>query len=132
MNLDGLVDLLRARVANLVAVYVFGSGETGGTHGGSDIDLAVLAGHRLDPLARADLAAELGVCAGRDVDLVDLRAASTVFRFQVVSTGRLLLCLDTQAVARFEMHALADYCRLNEERRAILDDVRRLGRVYAR
>jgi len=127
-----LVDVLRARVANLVAVYVFGSAETGGTHGGSDIDLAVLALHPLDQVARADLAAELGVRAGRDVDLVDLRTASTVFRFQVVSTGRLLLCLDKQAVARFEMRALADYCRLNEERGAILDDVRRLGRVYAR
>jgi len=40
--------------------------------------------------------------------------------------------LFVQAVARFEMRALADYCRLNEERGAILDDVRRLGRVYAR
>jgi len=69
---------------------------------------------------------------GRDVDLVDLRSASTVMRFQVVSTGRRLLCLDQEAVALFEMYALADYCRLNEERRAILDDVRRLGRVYAR
>jgi hypothetical protein len=34
-------------------------------------------------------------------------------------------------VDRFEMYVYADYCRLNEERRAILDDVKRRGRIHA-
>jgi len=52
-------------------------------------------------------------------------------RMQVVSTGRVLFASDRAQVDRFEMYVLADYCRLNEERRAILDDVKRRGRVYA-
>jgi hypothetical protein len=29
------------------------------------------------------------------------------------------------------MYVYADYCRLNEERRAILDDIKRRGRIHA-
>lgn len=131
MTLDPLLDVLRASVSNLVAVYLFGSAETGHTHAASDLDLAVLASSKMDPMARWELQGDLAARAGRSVDLVDLRSASTVMQMQVVSTGRLLLATDQGAVDRFEMYVYADYCRLNEERRAILDDVKRRGRVYA-
>jgi len=131
VSYDRLLDALRSRVPGLVAVYVFGSSETGGAHLASDLDLAVLAADRIDAVARWELQGALASCAGRSVDLVDLRSASTVMRMQVVSTGRMLFESDRAEVDRFEMYVLADYCRLNEERRAILDDVKRRGRVYA-
>jgi len=131
VSYDPLLDVLRSGIPGLVAVYVFGSTETGGAHSASDLDLAVLAATRLDPIARWELQEGLASRAGRAVDLVDLRSASTVMRMQVVSTGRLLLAPDRAEVDRFEMYALSDYCRLNEERRAILDDVKQRGRVYA-
>ena len=131
MTLDPLLDLLRTRVSGLVAVYLFGSAETGGTHATSDLDLAVLASSRLDPVIRWELQEDIAQRAGRSVDLVDLRSASTVMQMQVVSTGRLLLSMDAAEVDRFEMYVYADYCRLNEERRAILDDVKRRGRIHA-
>ena len=131
MTLQPLLDLLRTSVSDLVAVYLFGSADTGDAHAASDLDLAVLASSRLDPMARWELQGGLAARAGRSVDLVDLRSASTVMQMQVVSTGRLLLSTDQGAVDRFEMYVYADYCRLNEERRAILDDVKRRGRVYA-
>jgi predicted nucleotidyltransferase len=131
LTLDPLLDLLRTRVSGLVAVYLFGSAETGGTHATSDLDLAVLASSRLDPVIRWELQEDIAQRAGRSVDLVDLRSASTVMQMQVVSTGRLLLSMDAAEVDRFEMYVYADYCRLNEERRAILDDVKRRGRIHA-
>ena len=131
MSYDRLLDVLRSRVPGLVAVYVFGSSETGGAHPASDLDLAVLAATRIDAMTRWELQGALASSAGRSVDLVDLRSASTVMRMQVVSTGRVLFASDRAEVDRFEMYVLADYCRLNEERRAILDDVKRRGRVYA-
>jgi predicted nucleotidyltransferase len=126
-----ILDLLRARVPGLAAVYLFGSSETGDTHAASDLDLAVLSSPRLEPMVRWELQGHLAACAGRSVDLVDLRSASAVMRMQVVSTGRLLLSIDPAEVDRFEMFAYADYCRLNEERRAILDDAKRRGRIHA-
>jgi uncharacterized protein len=131
VTLQPLVDLLRARVPGLTAVYLFGSSETGGAHAASDLDLAVLSSSPLDPMGRWELQGDLSQRAGRTVDLVDLRAASTVMRMQVVSTGRLLLSTDQTEVDRFEMFVYADYCRLNEERRAILDDIKRRGRIHA-
>ena len=131
MDFEPLTDLLRSRIPGLAAVYVFGSAETGAVHAASDLDLAVLAPTKLDPVSRWELQGDLAGLAGRDVDLVDLRSASTVMRMQVVSTGRLLLSLDRNEIDRFEMYVFSDYCRLNEERRAILDDIRQRGRVYA-
>lgn len=131
MTLEPIVDLLCTRIPGLVAVYVFGSAATGDAHSDSDLDLAVLGESRLKSTARWDLQGEAAILAGRAVDLVDLRSASSVMRMQVVSTGRLLFSRNRHEMERFEMYVLSDYCRLNEERRAILDDVAQRGRVYA-
>ena len=83
------------------------------------MDLAVLARDPIPNLRRFELAQELAVQLHREVDLVDLRTASTVMRMQVLSTGT---CLNTQneSVRReFEMYDYSDYARLNEERREI-------------
>jgi len=65
-----------------------------------------------------------------DVDLVDLRAASTVMRAQVLASDRVLYEADTNVRQRFEMHALSMYADLNETRAAILKDIHRRGQVY--
>ena len=54
---------------------------------------------------------------GREVDLVDLHRASAVLKAQVVGTGRRLWVGDAVGAAEFEMYALSEYARANEERR---------------
>jgi hypothetical protein len=68
----------------------------------------------------------------RDVDLVDLLAASTVLRAQVIAYGERLYCGAQFACETFENYVFASYARLNEERDAILRDIRQRGQVYAR
>lgn len=68
--------------------------------------------------------------AGRDVDLVDLRAASTVLRARVIAEGERLFCAAESLCAEFEDVAFSAYARLNEERRAILQDIQQRGSVY--
>jgi hypothetical protein len=75
-------------------------------------------------------AQELATRLHRDIDLVDLRAASTVMRMQVLSTGTCLATFDDPARRTFEMYAYADYARLNEERRDILKSITARGLVY--
>jgi predicted nucleotidyltransferase len=125
-----LIDRIVATVPELIAIYRFGSTVRGAVHSGSDVDLAILARHALDATRRYDLAQELAVLLAREVDVVDLRAASTVMRMQVLSAGRCVFCSDEPARRHFEMLAYADYARLNEERRDILRRVRDEGRVY--
>lgn len=65
-----------------------------------------------------------------DVDLLDLRTASTVMRMQVLTTGQCLETRDQRAKAEFEMYTYADYARLNEERKELLKGITERGFVY--
>jgi predicted nucleotidyltransferase len=121
---------LRNAVPGLVAVYRFGSQAAGQADAHSDIDLAFLGAAPVDPVARYDLQERLASRLHRDVDLVDLHRASTVMRMQVVSTGSPIAVFDAAAREEFEDRAYSAYARLNEERREILEQVRREGRVY--
>jgi len=125
-----IVSLLQQELPGLVAVYRFGSTSTGDARRGSDVDVAVLVEDALDPVRRFELQERLAALLRRDVDLVDLRSASTVLRMQVVAHGCLLCAPDDAERGRFEDGVFSSYARLNEERRAILERVDREGRVY--
>lgn len=132
MNATDAVRIIRDAVPDVIAVYHFGSTVTGGTHRGSDVDLAFLAPQPLDPVRRFQLQERLAVALRCDVDLVDLCTASTVMRMQVIAHGRALAVFDTVAQTRFEDYTYSAYARLNEERRAILEQVRREGTIHGR
>lgn len=130
-QLDAVTAHLATRIAELQGVYLFGSLQIGAARPDSDLDLAFLARRPCDPVVVWDLGQELARMVGSDVDLVDLRRASTVMAAQVVATGERVWCGDRGQCDAFEAYTLADYARLNEERRGILDDIRLRGRVYA-
>ncbi len=126
-----LIDIVREAVPSLIALYRFGSQATGAAHPQSDVDLAILAAEPCAPQRLLELREQLAALLHRDVDLIDLRAASTVLRMQVLAHGE---CLDSDhdpARERFEDLVYASYARLNEERRGILDDIRARGAIYA-
>ena len=54
---------------------------------------------------RFELVQELATHLHRNVDLVDLRTASTVIRMQVLSTGTCLVSQDESTRREFEMYA---------------------------
>ncbi|TKB67410.1 MAG: nucleotidyltransferase domain-containing protein [Nitrospira sp.] len=130
MNDTGLVEYIKKSIPDLIALYRFGSQAKGTARPDSDVDLAVLSRVALSELRRFELAQELATQLHRDVDLVDLRSASTVMRMQVISTGECLNAPGESARREFEMYAYSDYARLNEERREILKRVRMSGLIY--
>jgi predicted nucleotidyltransferase len=126
------IELIRETVPDVIAIYRFGSTARDEQRGDSDVDLALLAPAALDPVVRFDLQERLAVALRRDVDLVDLRRASTVMAMQVVSRGESIETGDARERGRFEDHVFGAYARLNEERRAILQQVVRDGTVHGR
>src|SRR6266545_7839841 len=82
-----IVALLRSLFPSLLLAYAFGSRAEGVAGGASDLDLAILVEGRADPLALFEAADPLTELAGCDVDLVDLRAASTILQHQVITRG---------------------------------------------
>ena len=129
-TVEKAVEILRREVPGLIAVYRHGSFGTPEELPTSDLDLAILAAAPVDPVARLALVASLGEAVGREVDLADLRAASTVFRARVVAEGACVFEGDPSARAAFEMRALSAYAMLNEERAGILEDIEKRGSIH--
>ena len=127
---QALVDLLRTEIDGLAGIYLFGSHAGDGARPDSDIDLAILTRSPLPPFPLWELAQRLAAQAGREVDLVDLRQASTVFRMQIISTGERLFCAEPRVCEDFEDFVYADYARLNEERAGILEDIASRNRIH--
>ena len=130
MDDSDLISYVREVIPDLIGLYRFGSQAKGEARQDSDVDLAVLARSPIPNLRRFELAQDLAVQLHRDVDLVDLRTASTVMRMQVLATGTCLMSFDETARQEFEMYAYSDYARLNEERREIVKDITKRGFVY--
>lgn len=125
-----VVSLLQTQVRDLQAVYRFGSSVANADRPDSDVDLAMLAARPLGAVERFDVQERLAAALRRDVDLVDLRSASTVMASQIITTGVLLHEADAPARHVFEDFVYGRYARLNEERRGILERIAREGSVY--
>jgi predicted nucleotidyltransferase len=108
---------------NLLAIYVFGSFGTQYEIDTSDLDLALISPTPLDPVQLWYLAQEIARKIDRDVDLVDLREASTVFRFQVITNGSRIYCRNKIDCDFLETSYISMYLRLNEERKEMINDI---------
>ncbi|MBJ7536470.1 type VII toxin-antitoxin system MntA family adenylyltransferase antitoxin [Marinomonas transparens] len=110
---------IRLLMPNARLIYLFGSQASGQTNQHSDIDIAVLMAHKIDPIVRFDIQQTLAIKFDQDIDLVDLLSASTVLQNQVIQHG---ICLfgSQEEQDKFEMQVLSMYQRLNTERANIL------------
>ncbi len=97
MNHETIIQTLHSRVPNLLAIYAFGSQVQGTAGPDSDLDLAMLVAGYAEPLTLWELAGDLADTAGCAVDLVDLRAASTVMQYRIITTGQRWWARDVQA-----------------------------------
>ena len=129
--IESLVGKLQSRLSNLLAVYGFGSRVQGTARPDSDLDMAVLVAGYVDPLPLWSLAGELADVAGCAVDLLDLRAASTVMQYQIITTGVRWWARDAQA-ALFESAILSQKTALDTARAGLLSDIQKRGSVYGR
>jgi len=129
MNRDTIVQTLQIRQPNLLAIYAFGSRVQGTAGVESDLDLAVLVAGYADPLTLWQLAGELEEPAGCAVDLLDLRAASTVMQHQILTGGQRWWAKGAQA-ALFEAAMLSEMTALNTARSGLLGDIQKQGKIY--
>jgi predicted nucleotidyltransferase len=129
-----LVQRILLALPETQAIYLFGSAAAGRIRDDSDVDVAVLLPHErakeVGSLALSDLAFDLMKALRRDVDLINLRLASTVLQKQVIENGIVLFCADEYAQDEFEMLTISFYQKLNEERAGILQSLKESRGVY--
>ena len=131
MNHQAIVDMLFARVPGLLAVYAFGSRIRGGAGPESDLDVAVLVAGYAEPWLLWEVTSDLADLAGCPVDLLDMRAASTVMQHQILTTGERWWRRDGQA-ALYEAAIMSEKTELDTARAGLLGDIRKRGSVYGR
>lgn len=123
MNTDSLHKKLKRlvldKLPNTRLIYLFGSFANGSAGHHSDIDIAIMTEHKLEPIARWKVQSALANELNVDVDLVDLLSASTVMQHQVLTQG---VCLFDKAHYhdKYIMQVMSMYQHLNAERVDIL------------
>ena len=126
-----LINQIKSSLPNVLALYVFGSQITGHANEHSDLDLAVLIDGQVETFDLWDLASQLSEIAGCDVDLLNMRLASTVMQYQILQTGRTLWAKQPDA-GIFESFILSEKLNLDVLRKELLEDIDQRGSIYAR
>lgn len=130
IDIKKIVDVLLSEFPSVVGVYVFGSAGTRFENKDSDIDLAVLPISKLSPGLIWAVQQKIAMLLNRDIDLVDLLQATTVFSFNVISSGKRIYCSNQYACDCFEMLTYTSYMRLNEERKEIITAIKNRGSIF--
>lgn len=130
IELESAIELISEFKPN--TVYLFGSAGRDELRKGSDIDIAFLTDENIDEYVCFMKAQEIANIFNRDVDLIDMRKASTVFKAQIIGTGKVIFCNDDVKRAYFEMRSFKEYALLNEERAEILKNIQESGTVYGK
>ncbi|MBF0144560.1 MAG: nucleotidyltransferase domain-containing protein [Magnetococcales bacterium] len=126
-----LIHKVQMHQPDLLALYAFGSRISGGSAPDSDLDLALLVPGKADPVALWHLASDLADIAGCPVDLLDLRAASTVMQYRIITTGQRLWARDARA-ALYESFILSEKTALDEARAPLLAIIAKEGIIHGR
>jgi predicted nucleotidyltransferase len=117
------------------AIYIFGSFGTEFEKKESDVDIAVLLPHQQAKdagfLSFSECKESLENFFGKTVDLINLRQVSTVLQKEIILADRQIFCSESEKfeVEKFEMLVCSYYQKLNEERKEILHEITRTGRI---
>lgn len=117
-----IIEFLKDQIPGLIAIYIFGSMADNSFTPESDIDIAFLTFQKISAVEKWKIQEELASKLKQDVDLIDLKDATTILRTEVVENGKLIFSGDSYQVNHFEMITYSMYADLNESRQDILTD----------
>ena len=131
-QVDKVKSTLVSQIEGLLSVYFFGSSITDSFTDTSDVDIAVLAAYEtpIDAVHLWEVRHLLADIVNREVDLVDLRKANTVFQAEIISTSQRVYCAEEYSVEFFETMIYSMYGALNEERKGILESIQKDKSIY--
>lgn len=117
-----ITEFLKDQIPGLIAIYIFGSMADNSATPESDIDIAFLTFRKISAVEKWKIQEELASKLNQDVDLIDLKDATTILQTEVIEKGKLIFSGDSYQVNHFEMITYSMYADLNESRQDILND----------
>ena len=121
-EIEIIINTLRTDLPSLQAIYIFGSFADETASDSSDVDIAYLSEGSLSNTKRWELSSDIARLLKRDVDLIDLRSANTIFRYQIISTAKRVYGGGYE-VESFETLVYSFYLRFKQERKPIEDAI---------
>lgn len=124
MNLNEIEKKIKKILINKLSpklIYIFGSMVKNRVRNDSDIDIAILTEKQIDEYKLYMISQQLADELKREVDIVDLKNASTVFKAEILRTGKLIYNSDNPEKMHFQLGILQDYVFLNERRQEIIN-----------
>ncbi|HPN70073.1 MAG TPA: nucleotidyltransferase domain-containing protein [Saprospiraceae bacterium] len=129
-QIDKILNTLKLLIPGIELIYLFGSMADESNNPDSDIDLAFLSSEKISNVQRFDVQEKLASILNKNVDLVDVKTASTVMNFQIVSKGIKLYSKNEKKKADFELSAMGQYYDYKITMQPIFDQILRRGKVY--
>jgi predicted nucleotidyltransferase len=134
MNLNNKeIDIIKGFLIDEISpilLIIFGSALNGNFRPDSDIDIAFLSEKEYPDYKVFILSQRLAALLGRDIDLVNLRNVSTVFKARIIGNGEVIYTKDEKMMNELFIRILKEYALLNEERKPIIERINKEGRVY--
>jgi predicted nucleotidyltransferase len=124
-----IIEILKQKIPELQALYLFGSQHDGTATSNSDVDIAYLSKRSLCALERWELSQYLASRLLHDVDLIELSSTNTVFRYQILSGSERIYGKGYE-VENFETLAYSFYLRFKEERQPIIDEIMKNKSIF--
>jgi predicted nucleotidyltransferase len=131
-EIASVVTEISSHVPEVDAIYIYGSMSKGEGRSDSDVDIAILTDKPLRVQDVILIKAKLERMLKRDVDLLDLRRASTEMAYQVTTDGICILGEESEKTGLFDVAISSMYFDLELSRRDIVKDVLKRGSVYGR
>jgi predicted nucleotidyltransferase len=119
-----IIETLSSEIPKLQAIYLFGSQNNATATNQSDIDIAYLSEKDMSDLDRWRISQLLANKLSKDVDLIDIKKSDTIFRYQIISSATRIYG-DGYEVESFETLAYSFYLRFQEERKPIIDAIKK-------
>ena len=126
---DKAIDKICETLPEVSAIYLFGSYGTKFETPQSDVDLAILTMDKVDKVKLWELAQEIAIKINKDVDLIDLKQASTILSFQIINEGKRIYCKDKHRCDAFENTVDAEYLDFRQRRADLIKDIKERGRI---
>ena len=128
------VEIITSSLNDVQAIYQFGSYDTPLETPESDLDLAILIANAIDKTTLWDLSQDIAIAIHRDVDLIDLRRAPTIFQHEIISSGQRIYTHKEHITMSnlFEVFVDHKYLDFIEARASMIDDIRKRGSIYDR
>ncbi len=125
-----IIKTINTELADVQAIYRYGSAGSIYERQDSDIDIAILASCVVPFQEMMKLTESLVSITERDVDIHDMQKLPVTLRVQIVLQGTRIYCKDHAVSEAYDSNTLSDYVRLNEERQYILKDIQQREQIY--